>query len=361
LKQVVIVANFAATFGGNFIQSMKALQANEEISVRYILPEAARKCNWIPELTKVYYTDWSFGSLRSVWKEVNQAQVVDIVHFHFVGGKEALRCKIVFSPADKIVWHLHNHVVRWPGRLVWFKDLAKRYLYHGSYKIGVSNSVADSMRFYSSKHVTTVYNAMDFDRLSWIGEDHYIETSSKAIHCMIMGNHYERKGVDIAAKAMQLLNGGGHPAVLYVVLNDSVVPALRDFLRQSLGTNDFDSYIKTVPVRNDIATYYKKIDVFLSPSREEGWTWAIDEAAYCGCQVIASRIPGQDENTVPGFLWCGNPNEKDITKEMANQILYLTQVPNEEKEKKTKVARDYMRKEFSMDKWVENILAVYRE
>ena len=99
---------------------------------------------------------------------------------------------------------------------------------------------------------------MDFDRLSWIGEDHYIETSSKAIHCMIMGNHYERKGVDIAAKAMQLLNGGGHPAVLYVVLNDSVVPALRDFLRQSLGTNDFDSYIKTVPVRNDIATYYKK-------------------------------------------------------------------------------------------------------
>jgi hypothetical protein len=47
LKQVVIVANFAATFGGNFIQSMKALQANEEISVRYILPEVARKCNWI--------------------------------------------------------------------------------------------------------------------------------------------------------------------------------------------------------------------------------------------------------------------------------------------------------------------------
>ena len=46
---------------------------------------------------------------------------------------------------------------------------------------------------------------------------------------------------------------------------------------------------------------------------------------------------------------------------MANQILYLTQVPNEEKEKKTKVARDYMRKEFSMDKWVENILTVYRE
>ena len=46
---------------------------------------------------------------------------------------------------------------------------------------------------------------------------------------------------------------------------------------------------------------------------------------------------------------------------MANEILYLSQMPNEEKEKQTKTARDYMRKEFSMDKWVKNILAVYRE
>lgn len=118
--------------------------------------------------------------------------------------------------------------------------------------------MADSMRFYSPDHVTTVYNAMDFNRLSWIGEDHYIDTSSKAIRCMIMGNHYERKGVDIAAKAVQMLNGGGTPTVLYIALNDSVVPALRDFLHQHLGTDDFDSYIKPIPARNDIATYYKK-------------------------------------------------------------------------------------------------------
>lgn len=361
MKQVVIVANFAATFGGNFIQSMKALQASDRISVRYILPEDAKGCTWISELTKVYYTDWSFQSLRKVWNELNKEFQVDIVHFHFVGRKDALRCKLVFSPVDKMIWHLHNHIGCKKGKLTWLKDLGKRYLYHGSYKIGVSNSVADSMRFYSPDHVTTVYNAMDFNRLSWIGEDHYIDTSSKAIRCMIMGNHYERKGVDIAAKAVQMLNGGGTLTVLYIALNDSVVPALRDFLHQHLGTDDFDSYIKPIPARNDIATYYKKIDVFLSPSREEGWTWAIDEAAYCGCQVIASKIPGQDENTVPGFVWCGNPNKEDITQEIADKILYLAQLPKQEKEKNTKAAREYMLKEFSMDKWVENILAVYND
>jgi glycosyltransferase involved in cell wall biosynthesis len=146
---------------------------------------------------------------------------------------------------------------------------------------------------------------------------------------------------------------------LYVALNDSVVPVLNDYLRRVLGTDDFVSYIKPIPARNDIATYYNKMDIFLSPSREEGWTWAIDEAAYCGCQVIASKIPGQDENNVPDFSWCGNPNTEDITQEMAEKILSLSQMPEEETKRKTKAARDYMLKEFSMDKWVANILAVY--
>ena len=361
MKQVVIVANLAATFGGNFIQSMKALQSADGISVRYIFPDAARSCEWIPELTKVHYTDWSMSSLRKIWDELKQEDRVDIVHFHFVGGIAGIRCKWVFRHVQRTVWHLHNHVNFTQGIFGYAKNGLKKWLYHDSYKIGVSQSVSDSMKAISNSHIFTVYNAMDLNRLSWIGEDHYIDTSSKAIRCMIMGNHYERKGVDIAAKAVQMLNGGGTPTVLYIALNDSVVPALRDFLQQHLGTDDFDSYIKPIPARNDIATYYKKIDVFLSPSREEGWTWASDEAAYCGCQVIASKIPGQDENTIPGFVWCGNPNKEDITQEMADKILYLAKLPKQEKEKNIKAAREYMLKEFSMDKWVENILAVYND
>jgi glycosyltransferase involved in cell wall biosynthesis len=360
MKNVVLVLDLAATFGGNIIQSMKALQASDEILARYVLPEVARGRDWIPELTEVHYTDWSLSSLHKVWRELNQAQPVDIVHFHFVGGKNALRCKLAFSPREKMIWHLHNHVGHKAGKLAWLKDLAKRYLYHDAYEIGVSKSVSDSVCDYSSdRNITTVYNAMDFSRLEEIGEEHVIDTESKAIRCMIMGNHYDRKGVDIAAKAVQMLNRGGHPAVLYVALNDSRVPAMNEFLRTFLGTDDFSSYIKPIPVRNDIATYYNKMDVFLSPSREEGWTWAIDEAAYCGCQVVVSKIPGQDENTVPGFFWCGNPNTEDITQEMADQILSLSQMPEEEKKRTTAAARDYMIKEFSMDKWVENILAVY--
>lgn len=209
MKQVVIVANFAPAFGGNFIQSLKALQSAKGISIRYVLPQAARSCEWISELTKVYYTDWSIHSLSSVWKDLNQEAMVDIVHFHFIGGMSAVRCKLAFRHAKRRIWHLHNHVGVSQGKFSTIKNIIKKWIYCGSYKIGVSYSVSNSMKAYSPTHIFTVYNAMDFERLSWIGEDTYIDAASGILRCMIMGNHYERKGVDMAAKAVQMLNRGG--------------------------------------------------------------------------------------------------------------------------------------------------------
>lgn len=361
LVTVLIVAQFASTFGGNFIESMKSLQGAEGISVRYLLLEGARTCDWISELTEVHYTDWSFSLLRNIWRKLNQDVPVNIIHLHFIGGVPAIRCRLVFQCPESMVWHLHNHVGLSNGHLSWLKDWVKKCLYHGTYKVGVSRSVAESMKKVSDSHLFTVYNAVKFDRLTKVGVDHYIDAAAGTIRCMIMGNHYERKGVDLAAKAIQMLNRGGHSAILYIALNEDRIPSARAFLQDTLDTSDFDSYIKMIPARNDIATYYCKIDIFLSPSREEGWTWAIDEAAYCGCQVIASKIPGQDENTVPGFCWCENPNTRDISEELSQKILFLYRLPEERKKARLNDARAYMMKEFSMDTWRENILDVYNQ
>lgn len=103
------------------------------------------------------------------------------------------------------------------------------------------------------------------------------------------------------------------------------------------------------------------MDFFLSPSREEGWTWAIEEAAYCGCQVIVSSIPGQDENKVPGFYWVGNPNHEDISTEIVDVIKKAYKLSEKNKEEMMKKSITYMKKQFSMDKWVENVVRIYDE
>lgn len=361
MKQILIVANLASSFGGNFIESMKSLQEAEGISVRYLLPEQAKSCEWISDLTEVHYTDWSFSSLKKVWHELNQDAPVEIVHFHFVGGIPAIRCRLIFQCPESMVWHLHNHVGSSKGHLSWLKTVLKKWLYHGTYKIGVSRSVTESMKKFSSSHLFTIYNALDFNRLAEVGEDRYIDDAPGTIRCMIMGNHFERKGNDIAAKAIQKIISGGVPAKLYIVANEYFQNDLAVFLTKTIGNDSWQKYIKRLPPRNDIATYYRKMDIFLSPSREEGWTWAIDEAAYCGCQVIVSKIPGQDENDVPGFCWVGNPNTQDISEEISQKILSLYQLSEEQKKANLDKAQAYMTKEFSMEKWREKILDVYNQ
>lgn len=230
----------------------------------------------------------------------------------------------------------------------------------GAIKIGVSDSVSDSVKRISPKNVRTVYNAMDFARLDVTGEESCISEKTGVIRCMIMGNHFERKGVDMAAKAVQMLTMGGVKAELYIVADSYFNQQIESFLNQHVGKG-WQSFAKIIPTRNDIGTYYKKMDFFLSPSREEGWTWAIEEAAYCGCQVVVSCIPGQDENKVPGFYWVGNPNHKDISTEIADVIKKVYKLPEKDKKESMKKANTYMKMQFSMDKWVENLLAVYDE
>lgn len=361
MKNVLIVADYAASFSGNFMQSMEALQSSGKVSIRYLFPQAAYRYEWSHCLEgRAYYTDWSKRSLQKVWREINKEKTVDIVHFHFIGSWKGFRCRMILNGHCHYVWHLHNHESTKKGKLYPLKILAKKWMYRNSFKIGVSDSVSDSVKKISPKNVQTVYNAMDFTRLDTVGEESCISKEPGVIRCMIMGNHFERKGVDMAAKAVQMLTMGGVKAELYIVADSFFNLQIENFLNQHVG-QDWQKYAKIIPTRNDIGTYYKKMDFFLSPSREEGWTWAIEEAAYCGCQVIVSSIPGQDENKVPGFYWVGNPNHTDISEEIADTIKKAYKLSEKDKMERTEKSVAYMKQQFSMDKWVENVVRVYDE
>lgn len=364
MKQILIVANYAPSFGGNWLQSMKALEKNKDIHVRYLFPEAAAKQYWIKEINRSYFTDWSLSSLKEVWKKINKDAPVDIVHFHFVGGKNGLLCRMAFTGSCRFLWHVHNHDIS-RGRLAPVKDILKKWMYRDSFKIGVSDSVSDSVRVLSPRNVQTLYNAIDFERLSDVGEEHFIDKAPGVIRCMIMGNHFERKGNDIAAKAIRkIISGGGVPAELYIVANEHYRNDLAAFLTKTIGNDSWQKYIKRLSPRNDIATYYRKMDCFLSPSREEGFTYSVAEAAYCGCQVILSQCPGQEEylkHSIPSFHWLQDPNTVDITDDLTQEILKAYKMPQGTKEEMVRESQKYLESHFKMNKWVEDVVKIYDE
>ena len=77
---------------------------------------------------------------------------------------------------------------------------------------------------------------------------------------------------------------------------------------------------------DNIFEYYKAMDIFLLPSRSEGFSLALLEAAASGIPIIVSEIPGNDEfieQEKNGLLF--NINKP---AELTNAILRLTDEPD---------------------------------
>ncbi len=125
----------------------------------------------------------------------------------------------------------------------------------------------------------------------------------------------------------------------------------------------FDWNINSLKKVFDKAIEEKNITIVHCHSKNESWCMAIDEAAYCGCQVIATYISGQKENQVPGFYWIGDPNiDNNIVDELKKTILKAF---NEKKLDcyidKIQKDREYIEEQYSISNWAKQVVEVYKK
>lgn len=132
--------------------------------------------------------------------------------------------------------------------------------------------------------------------------------------------HKERKGFDILFKAFAPLPGN------YVFLIVGIPEDTQNEVREYAATFGCDPQKIFMPgyVEN-IWEYYKAMDIFLLPSRSEGFSLALLEAGAASLPIIASDIPGNNEfvnNGVNGLLFqINNPTElKDKIELLANNV-----------------------------------------
>ena len=70
-------------------------------------------------------------------------------------------------------------------------------------------------------------------------------------------------------------------------------------VRRAIG--DMPSWVQLLPPREDVASYYHAVDIFLSASRTEAFSYCLVEAAYCTPMIISSDIPGPRELQIEGM------------------------------------------------------------
>lgn len=352
MNNILIITDYAAPYEGNFIESIKILNKNiieKNKKIVYLFPARTKKLKWIQKLidkekfTIYFFKDDTFFNIKNVIKDIIKKENIEILYTHFCRHKTQLAVKTVrtFKPKIKLISHFHNHCKVY-GNIVKRNFMKIAYkLYEGDLNIGCSKSVYESMP-YKRKKCTFVDNAINFERLDKYRDIKIEKTDENSFIILLFGFDYHRKGADLAIKAIKEIN---NPNIILAISVASNKEKIIKYIVEEFGF--IPGFVRFLEPINDIATYYRKADLFLSAAREEGFCYSIVEAAYCKTAILSSNIPGVPKD-IPGEYIFETENYTDLK----NKILEIYNLKDIDKE----VARHYVKEKYDIDRWANRIV-----
>lgn len=359
--KVLYICNYAANYSGNFIASLVTLSKKIGVeNVCYLFPKQAREKEWIRILNEctdsIYYCDFDRKSMRVMCKQLKNILKNDrlIVHTHFVEGAVLLPIKQAFG---NIICHYHMTV---PDTTL-LKRKVKRILLQIIYRkvqlVGVSQAVTDDLSsYFPSCCCECIPNAIDFRALSREESDPNlpIVREQDKFNILIHGTHFERKGVDLAIQAVEeLIKENSVPELnLYITSHHT-----EDAKRKACALTNDEKAIHVIDVVENVGGLYRNVDVFISPSRDEAFGYAVVEALYCGCQVAASNVPGQNTmRCIPGLFWFEKEDISGLKQAILDAFL---EKKNGCAEQKNLIQKEFVQKKYCIDEWCDNNLKLY--
>jgi len=367
---VLHLTDYGAPYAGNFIASLRALESllsERGERMVYVLPPRANERPWAQEMALSHDVRFLrkggfFSYLRQVRQLLKETNA-DILHEHFIHFSEKLAAWLACKTCGhrvKTVLHLHNHIelpknplLRLP-HMLYFRSVSRFVCCSESV---AAHLIADGV---AKEHVRVAENAIAFERL-----DHFdplvresLALPKDAKLALMFGYDYEGKGVDLAVDAVRLVREReGLPVTLAVALS-SHLEEVRARICKQLCTTDVPDWILLLPPREDVASYYHMADVFLSPSRQEGFCYALVEAAYCLTPVLASDIDAQKDLALPQDAFFP-PQDSASLSDALTRVLREKSTPERIAalgQTSVRVAQTY-----ALSRWAERVCGVYAE
>lgn len=359
---ILHVMNYAASYRGNFIDSLASLGKmlrEDDLKNIYLFAEKAKSngaISWIEEMKnqgdEVYFlTEYRKENASLIHKLIKEKNV-KIIHTHFITMQQYLAVyQATVGSKTPVVMHMHNHSKK-AGNL--FKNFIRRILYRKCIMVACSESVYHSLeRDYPKNEKYTIDNGVNFRRLDCyetLKEEDFGLENSQGI-CLIFGFDFYRKGVDLAVKALKQLREQGYHYALLVSLSSNFEQVEKQIV-DILG--ELPSWIKVIPARSDVATLYNFVDVFLAPSREEGLPYSVVEAGYSKCNVVMSNISAQKNLKIPYGYWF----EKENIEDLADKIV-KAQTERKVKIEHWDMVKQQMKKNYPLEAWSRQVKELY--
>ncbi len=237
----------------------------------------------------------------------NEKPLIVISH-HSLDRKVGFELKKKFKNEFLNIGYRHNISKSFPviGPLL--------YNHYYDYLIACSKGVGDSLitSGVKSKKVKIIYNGIsvpeNINSISGTKIKSECNLNDKIVLGMSTWFHKERKGFDILFEAFRKLDS--RFVLLIVGIPEKDQKSVLDYASEF---NISNSKIIMPGYVDNIWEYYKSMDIFLLPSRSEGFSLSLLEAAASHLPIIASNIPGNNEfifNNKNGLLFnIENPTE----------------------------------------------------
>jgi len=365
---VLHLTDYGAPYEGNFVASLRALEERlqaEGGEMTYVFPRRAGDTAWAREMAlkkgnvHIVERDGFLAYSRQIRRLLKESGA-DILHAHFIHYKEKLAALYACATCGhrvKTVLHLHNHLAIPKNPL---RAIPQRlYLPFVARFVCCSRSVAAHLigDGVSQQRVCVAENAIAFGRL-----DRFEPIARESIGvyagdrlALMFGFDYLRKGVDLAVQAVQSLRASGEAVSLAIVLSSRREQVERAILTQ-LGESRLPGWILLLPPRSDVGSYYRLADVFLSPSREEGFCYSLVEAAYCMVPVLASAIDAQRDLALPQDAFFA-PNDEQALTGAIRRVLCKPDSPA--KTEALAQAKRRVTESYSLQAWANTLARIY--
>ena len=367
---ILHLTDYGAPYAGNFIASLSALEqllSDRSRKTVYVLPPRASERAWTQEFSlshdvRILETGGFFSYYRQVRMLLKQTSAT-LLHEHFIHFDQKLAAWLASKTCGhrvRTVLHLHNHIIlprnpllRLPHKL-YFRSVSRFVCCSESV---AAHLIADGI---SKERVRVAENAIAFERL-----DHY-DTSVRASLplpegaklALMFGYNFEVKGVDLAVEAVRLLREREHLPIVLAVALSSNLESVRARILAQLGISELPDWILLLPPREDVGSYYRMADVFLSPSRQEGFCYALVEAAYCRTPVLASAIDAQKDLALPKNAFFA-PEDAGALSSAMHRVLREAHSPA--RTLMLEQAAERVTQTYALSRWAERVCAAYDE
>ena len=255
---------------------------------------------------------------RYIKKAFEAGKGFDVIHSHLTHSQLWVGIVVsIFFPSIKLVTTEHDTSNR--RRASAWGRLFDRFLYRSYSKIiCISGGVKESMAKWQPHLVSrleVISNGIDLEKFK--ASD---RLEKEPVTILSVGRLVKKKNFDTAIKAIKAL---GSISVRYIIIGEGEE---RENLMEWVRDNRLDDKIEILGHKENVSEYLSDADIFLLPSRWEGFGLSLVEAMATGLPSIVSDVPGISEVLGEDGV-CGFKIPPEDEGEMAMQLKALIENP----------------------------------